>query len=251
MNHNLIEISSIHKADHSPSNSEFFVNLKNSHTIQSIKRVVVKQISIPNVFYNIYEANRYLTYKVGVTDKTISIPEGQYTYDLFKVALEAEMVAEGVSITLDSLTSRVTLAQTTPIEYYGVEDGKSSNGLAEVLGLIEGSGALVSSYTGTGIINLSGIQEVYIASLQLAHGNNLISSDTLSEPVICVVPMTGGFGEVVHYVSSHEELDEIQYPRHHSGKSLQNIDIRVLDKYGNLLNLRGHNINIILKIYHN
>jgi len=89
---------------------------------------------------------------------------------------------------------------------------------------------------------------VHIASKFLSKGNNFIDANKKQElPIIAMIPNAVSFGEIVHYETPHEDLDVINYE---SEANLQTIDIKLYDGEGNLLDLKGQNVNIILKIYY-
>ena len=88
---NLLRISSLDRdRAGSTSTSDFVVNYKNSSSIQSVKRISIKTVSIPNVFYNVNQWKNTFNYKIaGALQTPITVAIGQYTIDEYKTALVA------------------------------------------------------------------------------------------------------------------------------------------------------------------
>ncbi len=105
-------------------------------------------------------------------------------------------------------------------------------------------------YALEGFPNLSGVKEVFISSSKMSDGTHLVISKANNLPVFATVPITVGFGEFQSYISPSSPLDEVIFPSNTAGSNLRSIDVRVLDSYGNILDLAGLNIVIIFKAYH-
>lgn len=246
--HNLLRISS---KDRDPalsrSPSDFTISFGNSPGVQSVKRVVVKQISIPNTVYNINPNNNQFQYKTATSITIVTVPVGQYSISQFKTAFESALSGVGMTIDLNNITKKYEFATTTPIEYLSLAEG---NLMGDVLGIQTGSGADVGTFSANGLPNLSGLNEVYIQSNKLADNSNMISSANQATPVIACVPLTSEFGGYTHYLSSHDILDEVQYASQRLGKNLQQIDIKIVDRDGNIVDLHGLEFEMVLKMFY-
>lgn len=228
----------------STSTSDFVVNLNTQEGIQGVKSAIVKQVSIMNTFYNINDSNNTLTYNIASSPSAISISNGQYNITTLISALETAATGIGLTITQNTITGILALATTTAVEWLPLSQG---NAMAEVLGILEGSGSDVTNYIPKGLPNLSGIDNVFIQSKTLGE-NNLIGTNEGS--ILAVIPITTAFGVVTHYVSNHAEIDDIDSSSIQHGKNSQKIDIKLLDGRGNPIDLMGTHITIILKIYY-
>lgn len=258
MNHNLCFVSSQNKNDESISNSDFKVNFGNMTCIEAINKVVIKQIMIPNVFYNIDEkgyninndGNNRFTYSIGAVKNTITIPVGNYTITSLITALESDptLAGLGMSITLNPLTNKLEFTTTTPIQYL---DEKNGNRMARVLGIDNLTFGDVNNFTAQGFNNLSGIQQVFFQSQKISDGSNLVVPNGRCKPIFATIPITVGFGSYQHYITPHPEIDDVEYPSLRNGTTLREIDIQIVDRFDNILDLGGLDVIIILKIYHN
>jgi hypothetical protein len=215
----------------------------------------VKSVDVPNIFYNIRSSggkpnNVFRFQKTGVGVYDITIPEGQYTIAELITAIEALTTSFGMSITYNEKTLRLSFVTTTSIRYID-EDG--GNSMARVLGILISTplSADTLSYDSSGIIDLGGIDSVYIVSQALSDGTNMTVNEGRANAILAVIPLTVAFKQVEHWRCQHPELDSIEFPSQKAGSSLRTIDIKVVDKYGYELNLQGHDIVIIIKIYHN
>jgi hypothetical protein len=80
------------KDKQSGTNGDFTVQFNDS-SCQQVQKVLVKEIFVPNVFYNISDdgkrTNNTLTLSQnGLANITVTIPEGQYNIDLLMVELK-------------------------------------------------------------------------------------------------------------------------------------------------------------------
>jgi hypothetical protein len=160
---------------------------------------------------------------------------------------DATLAALGFNATFDAVTNKVNFTSTTTIKYLNEASG---NKMARTLGILTDSIGEVLSYGATGFVDLSGVQEVYIRSSKIADGSNMVNVDSLTSPIIAHIPITVPFGAWQHYLSEHPEIDDIEYPSLRLGNTLRKADIQVCDKYGNILDLGGLDITLIMKIYH-
>lgn len=247
MNHKILHISSKDKSG--GTNSNFRVNLSQHYWLQAAKSVVVKQITIPNVFYNVRSNAADFTYNIASVPSTVSVTPGNYNITDLMSALQAALIADGVvgaSITLDATTQKVVFASTTAIEYLT----ESDNPMAQILGITTGSGADVTSFNAPSLPDLTGVRNVLIASNTLGE-NNFLPTDQKVQDCVAIIPLTESFGAVIHYISQHTEIDDWDAVSQKNGKNISQIDIRVLDnKTKTELDLTNHDIDIILKIFY-
>lgn len=246
LRHNLLRISSKDRDSKADSTSDFTVHVNNSATLQQIRSVVVKQASIPYTFYNVTSDNNTFTYKIGGVASSFTIPEGQYNSASLIGALVTSGAAIVFGVTQSASTFAFTMTSTTAIQYLDI----SLNPMAEILGILYGQGSVgdVLTYTATGLPDLSGHANVYIESESLGRGNLLRTNGVMNNTLV-VVPMTVPFGFIEQYVTSHSDIDDVDNDEI-GGSSSQKIDIKLTDVNGNVLNLHGHHISLIIKIYY-
>ena len=244
--HKLLKISSHDRDTSSASTSDFVVILNNLTGVQGIKSVVVKHISIPNVFYNINAYNNTFTYNTGGAPIEVSIAEGQYTSTTFITAFETALAAVGMSVTLNAITSKFSFTTTTAITF----QDDLTNSMAGVLGILRGQGAVspTTSYTSGGVISLQGVQNVFLECTELAH-SNLLHSDERVTNSLCVIPINAPYGFTEHYVSSHTEIDDFDSHSKIQGMNIQKLTITLKDYKNNVLDLHGQHVMLTLKVY--
>jgi hypothetical protein len=255
MNSNLMLVSSQNKTLKNASTTNFTVNFGNNSSANTTTKLVVKSVDVPNIFYNIRSTggkpnNVFRFQKTGVGVYDITIPEGQYTITELITAIEALTTSFGMSIVYDEKTLKLSFTTTTTISYINEDEG---NSMARVLGILISTPPVSDtlSYDSTGIIDLGGIDSVYLVSQSLSDGTNMTVDEGRANAILAVIPLTVPFKQVEHWRCQHPELDCVEFPSQKAGSSLRTIDIKVVDKYGFELDLKGHDIVIIIKIYHN
>lgn len=244
--HKLLRISSRDRDNLSDSTSNFYVNVNNVKSLQTSKAVIVKQITLPNTMYNIDENNRSFTYSIGLSPTTIQIDVGQYNIDSLIIALQSAGINIGLEITQNERSKKLQFTTTTPIQYLDI----SFNPMAEVLGIDFGKGtdSDVNSFDATALPNLAGIKNVFIESQALGE-DNLIQSNSKIKNIIAIIPITTIFGGYEQYLTPHAEIDDNDN-KAHGGHNKQTIDITLRDSRNNIIDLNGHHIEIVLKIYY-
>lgn len=246
MNHKILHISS--KDKKTGDNHNFSLNLSNHYWTQNVKSIVIKQITIPHVFYNIHESNSSFTYNIASTPSTVTITQGDYTIANLLDALNTAMVADGVvgfTATQNTITKKIEFASTTAIEYLF-----TGNAMAETLGITAGNGSDVTTFNAQSLPKLQGVRNIAIVSSSLGQ-NNYLNTDQKIQDTIAIIPITETFGSIIHYLSPHTEIDDYDSLSQRNGTNISQIDIKVYDKDRNeLLDLTNHHIDIILKCYY-
>ena len=254
MNHNLCKITSFNKVGATDTNDDFSVNFENHRSLHQIVKIIVKSVDIPNVFYNINSFgysldnlgnNTYRWIDNAYITQTVVLAVGQYTIAEFITALN--LLLPDHSYALDPVSKKMVGTAGATITYLDRSDG---NLMATALGIKTSSPAPELVHTAQNLPQLEGIESVYILS-NTAGQSNLLSPNSNTFPLLIHIPLTVPFGAIEHYVSPQDKLDSITYPNYSNGISFRKLDIKVVDKYGHRLDLAGHDINIILKIYHN
>jgi hypothetical protein len=246
--HKLLHISSKDKS--SGINSNFRLNLSQNYWLQSAKSIIVKHITIPHVFYNITADKASFTYEIANVPSTVNITPGNYKISELLSALTTAVVGDGVvgfTATLNPITEKIEFTSTTAIEYLDEVDG---NAMASILGIMTGSGSDVNVFNAQAIPNLSGVQNIGIASSCFGE-NNALSSDKKIQDLIAIVPVTVSFGDVIQYITQHDDIDDFDTPSQKLGKNCTQVDIRVLDMDTKQeLDLTNHDIDLVFKIFY-
>ena len=258
-NANLVKVSSEDRDPESISASDFIVSYNNAPCMGNINRLAIKNIIVPNVFYNINNTgyNRFNTgnhelFIKNITTNTpfsIAITPGNYTISQLITVINTQLSLSGagLSVTEDPVTKKLVFTSSGGLFAY------SKDGMGGYLGMINpppftGPGTLI--YTLEGFPNLSGVKEIYISSARMSDGSHLVIPFGSTLPVIAAVPISVGFGEFQTYIAPNIELDEIIFPSYSAGSNLRTIDIQVRDTFGNILDTGGLSTTITFKAVH-
>jgi len=256
----LLVISSQDKDDPTSSNSDFNVTLKESYYTQNVLRVLVKEITIPNVFPNI-RGSDYGTSQNNILDFNepaplqVILPEGQYLINSSNPLLDFTSILETAMTSVSVATISVSYNElTNKIVFEVANDGSpnitipASTPMASVLGITEDLTipATATPTSPSGQVDLSGYQNVYVHSKEIddTHG---IDGDSgliaLTDPVSLA---DAPFGSYAYKQENDDELASIVYE---DVRNLSRMRIVLRDNLGNKLPIGTHTMNIVLKIY--
>ena len=246
----LVTISSDDKDPDSVSNSNFQVTLKESYYTQNINRILVKECTVPNCFYNLSDGtnngkqNNQMSYSYLNFTNSFAVPPGQYNIDQFMSALVFEFLATGhiVVITQDELTQKLIF--NFPAETITIF---SNSSIAPVLGVTENLICPLGGPTSPQFTpDLSGINAVNVHSAVLGESNGIDGNSGLINLLERVSLHDIPFGSFGYKQNNDNDLAMVSYSQ---PKNLQRIDIRLRDTQGNILNIGTKKMSIILKVY--
>ena len=266
----LLRISSKDRTLESPS--KYQITFKtNDNDLHQIKRVVLKSAIIPNSQYNIHQYNNTFYFNEAVsqnnsevTDGVVNeqasieiisggvaedekdeevgryiIPVGQYTISMLISTLENTI--PGLTITQSPLTKKLTLTYSSPFSVL-VND---KNPLARVLGITEDI-ENVSTYSCKSLPDLSGLENIYIASQTLSNHSAMICNDKQKQSVFCSVGINVPFGQTMILEEDSISLD---YTDFYAPRNISTIDITLLDENNNVLDLNGLDWVLTFRVY--
>ena len=267
----LLRISSKDKSPESPSKYQITYKT-NDNDLHQIRRVVLKSAIIPNSQYNIHHNNNtfYFNQPVPqnnsdeVTDGVVNehatieiisggvaedekdeevgryiIPVGQYTISMLISTLE-NMIS-GLAITQSPLTKKLTLTYSSPFSVL-VND---KNPMARVLGITEDIDQL-STYSCKSLPDLSGLENIYIASQTLSNHSAMICNDKQKQSIFCSVGINVPFGQTMILEEDSISLD---YTDFYAPRNISTIDITLLDENNNVLDLNGLDWVLTFRVY--
>jgi hypothetical protein len=231
----------------SETNSKFSIEVPPYS--QEFSQVVGFQLisaTVPNVFYNIGNADKF-EYILGGTSYTTTIPEGQYTASTFltavEVAVNADVGGTGFSAILDPLTYKVTLTFSGNVSIRASTDNtifrKLGFGFDDIL--YSGTNVLISP----SVISLQGPDICFIRSPDLSSGSSDFDRPG-DKDTICSVILDKPFGSACSYESS-DSSSTLQ--RYRNARGITSINIDIVDRFGKELDIGKMDLNIIGKIY--
>ena len=245
----LITISSDDKDSDSVSNSNFWVTLKENYYTQNITRILIKEATVPNCFYNISDGtnngkkNDILNYIDGKVNKSLEIIPGQHNIDQFITVLTSAFLAYGtvVVITQDPITQTLMFNFTTVVTLL------YNSPMAPVIGLTEDLPCVLGVPTHSWFPpDLSGVNAVNIHSSILGESNGIDGNSGLINLLERVSLHDVPYGSFGYKQNNDSDLAQVTYAQ---PKNLQRIDIRLRDVSGNILNIGTKKMSIVLKCY--
>ena len=170
------------KDKQSGTNGRFTVQFNDS-SCQQVQKVLVKEIFVPNLFYNISNEvgrkNNTLTFSQnGLANITVTVPEGQYTVDNLITTLKGlidGVLIDGVIVTItkNNITFKLTFTFTGAgtVANNNVQFFVATSTISPVIGL-ENDTASTNILVMNDIYNLVGSEYVQIHSDQVGeiHG---------------------------------------------------------------------------------
>jgi hypothetical protein len=232
------------------STSSCIFNLPNIEVRQDEKAYInVKQAVIPFSWYNVNETNNKLNMLIGgVNMYSLSIPFGNYNINQLISYLSSQISLfpgndKALTIAYSIQTNKLTftqihhtlrlLATSTCFELLGFNEGTqydatNTSGTIYVLNSVNG-------------INLFVVRQVYIASDNFIL-NNVNASNPNDSNILASVCVTGNPNSVIQY-----ENTTTRHLIHHLN-NITNLQIKLLDQDGDLLNLNGVNWSITLEL---
>lgn len=245
----LITISSDDKDADSNSNSDFFVSLKEKFYTQQIQRIMIKEATVPNCFYNLSDGvnngkqNNVLDYNDSKNAQTFTIMPAQYNIDQFILALTDGFASntDVVVITQDELTQKLifNFTQTTTIF--------ASSLIAPVLGLTENITCPAGVPTSPQFPpDLSGINAVNIHSTAIGEAHGIDANTGLISLVERVSLHDIPYGSFGYKQNNDSDLATIYFEQ---PRNLNRIDIRLRDTQGKILNIGTKKMSLVIKVY--
>jgi hypothetical protein len=239
----LLRIDSRDRNSGTPTN---FNSHLNDYLLHNIQRVLLKSVFIPNTAYNVSIYKNTLVYDAGSGQQTLTVPIGQYNLtelmdeliSLFALAIPAVTL----SYSYDTKTSKLLLNTIPATILYGAEST-----ISDLLGMGNQTLGLSGVHALPNVINLSGLQKVYIGSHTMAKGTTMTSTDERHIKIFTEIPITVPYGAIQHRVL--DSINSIDETSHSIPFNVSSPDITLFDQDLNVLELNGSEWQIVLKVY--
>ena len=236
------------------TNTNFTVQF-NDNITQSVVKIQVLDVFIPNQFYNIDSSNNYIEYKQGINlvNFNDTITPGQYNIDQLITALETKINAQltggaATTITKNEFTNQLTFTTAGAVPVNNQLQLIDTSTIKEILGFEQTTGSL-DILTLPFAWNLNPLQYVQVHSQDLASSNGLDGGASATISLLETVSLVETpYGGVAHYEALDSELVEIIYD---DVRVLNQIRIKLRNASGRLLELPdNHHVTIIVKAYY-
>ena len=250
-----VTISSDDKDSPSMTNSNFTATLASMQDLTNVTKVIVSQIMVRNVFYNVRTGiNDTLNlYRDGVLDNTLVVPEGFWEAN--------DLIAYIIAGFPTAMFGGVGYELNIEIQPNGKWHMYLYNGSYGMLGI--GNASTLAGLLGFGYPqlpvdhiyasywpDLEGLGSLYIMSDKVGSGNLLESTSNQQGKVrscLAIVPIVAEFQALNVWRSLDSEIDSIYYER---PRNLSSIDIRIENDVGTIVDIGNTEIKVQLKIFY-
>ena len=237
------------------SNTDFVLSFNDS-SIQQVSKVLIKDLFIPNLFYNVNERNNVLFFKQNAEAiKSIILPLGQYNVDTLaadlKIQLESQLVfGTVVDITRSNITYKYTFTFSGAVSPANnqVIFYQDTSTVRDVIGLLQTTSPASNIIVMDTVFNLKGIEIVQVHSPEIGEMHGLDAGATGYISLLETVSLaTTPFGSVAHRQNNDDELAMILYEQ---PKNLSIVRIVIRDEQGVKLTLPDNaHVSVMLKIF--
>jgi hypothetical protein len=255
-----VVISSDDKDSGSISNSNFKVTLRERYSTQSVDRISIAEIIVPNCFYNISDgdvkkgngpANNVLIFSSILTGNlTVTLTAGQYNILQLIAFLQSNMdtalAPYGINVVINrsDITNLLSFAFSAESwTFYGFSSMSSVLGFIDDVGPYNSSSTVLLPYPP----DLSGINSVYIHSEALSDGSGIDANKGIINLVDAVSLHNVPYGTFAYKQTTDDAFALINYTM---PRNLNVIDIRLRDREGNLLDIGTKRLTLIIKMYY-
>lgn len=202
-------------------------------------RIALKQITIPKSWYDVPNGLNTFKLKVGASESVMSIPYGNYTIVTLDTAIKKMFTDASLNISFvySPLLNKFQCNNNTG----AVIQFEFERGMAHVMGFEKGSKFATNSY-GPGAfetpncIFLSTVTKLYLQTSMCD------TSDFLQEIIVC--PLYPG-AAMIFYENGNYDVNSRTY----TGAMHTSHNFRLLDSYGQVVDLNGIDLTFTLVIY--
>jgi len=243
-----VRISNLNRISGTPSN--FAVDMSNDIDLHLSKHIWLESVSLPHVFYNITSKNNDLVIDYGGLH-IIDVPPGFYSVSqliaILKSKIDIFIAPDIVTITLDSITSKLSFVFTNPNAQFFSADSNTLSTMSPYLGITANSASNIVSFTGQEIPNLSGPRMIYIHSKELNLSNTMLSSNR-NVSSFASIPVNVPFLSTISYQTLGSEINYINLQ---GIKDITNVNIKLRLGDGTIANLGdNHEMIIVFKVFY-
>ncbi len=240
------------------SNSQFEINLpSNTRGMRQVIASVPISFHCTNLFYNVTDAQ--FLFNDGISDKVVTVSDGQYTIDEFMAAFVTSYNAvTGLAMVylpttdanpdIDPITAVIDLDFKQQITFTASDE----NNIGIILGFsfdnveytTDGAGLITSPYP----VDISGVDAVYLHSRSLSTGaTDLDTKENVEYFPYLQVPLDAAFGCPIFWKSTSNASFIHKYV---TPRDISSIAISLRDNRGRLLNVQNSDWSLLLKVYY-
>lgn len=247
-------INSKFRTNNSTNSSDFEYRL--NRPIEHVHRIGVRRVILPFSYY-VFD-NKSFNFDEGSGPLTITL-NGNFTKSEIETELKTQLDLVGsdtYTVSIDQNTYLITISSTGSFSL----DFNVNDSAFDPLGFDETTYSTASSHTSPNAVNLNGPLSLFVKSNKLCSGTRgkFINQNQISN-VIFEITVAVSPNEIILSQTATPIMIQYVQDRHYKdaqsvnqnskfGKTLDSIDIMIIDDRGNNINLNGRNIILELDV---
>ena len=237
------------------SKSTILSVVKGQSAFNRVRAIQVLSVNVTNTALTLPHDLNFIRYDHHPESKSTGFPLSYGSYDSIQDLVDAYNAYVGkneakfhkrtgtVSITFGGdpvwiHAEGATLGDKTPITF-------QNNPIAYIFGF-RYTTELAQKHTGHVVADLHLSKSYSITCPELSHGR-AINQKSRASTIIHTIPLTGDFGDVLHFEAEPSYAGIIDFD---SMRSVNSMTFKLIDSYGNLVDLLGTDWSIKVKIFH-
>lgn len=213
--------------------------------IGGFTKIELLSFNVANIQYNIDSTNNKIYFNDGAGDLVATLPSAAYNYlnlpPAIVDALEA-VSSNAYTVSYDDSTFKITV--TVSSGTFGFQFGTyTTASAAAILGFLQTDTAMASSHTSYNSINLSLPPYFYV---QIPEFGTHVRSSLSGDWGTFIINTSGNSGDITQFnmFSNYQLLEAFQH------SSLSTVNVTLKNRGGTLLDVRGTEWSIILKLHY-
>lgn len=223
------------------TSSSYFVFMP-SRVFKNVTSIKLTSFEFPNVFYTFSAVRGNTT--LYIDGAPITIPDGNYSIDDLITTLNNHLPA-GVTVQYSSVTNRVTFSKASSFNLSFSNIAPIGNGIGYNLGFTNFNYSSLTSYTAEYLPDVIQDTYVYLA----INDYNLVEHQEYGQThfdAFAKITLPTGKGAVIYDNNySNSSTKEYHFPQ---PVNISRFEIKVLDSYGQVLDLQGANFSMTLEL---
>jgi len=233
--HYILKIDSRDSINYGVTTNPLQISL-NNHSSSKIERIILKNASIPNVFYNINMYNN----KLMVGSTLITFPIGHYNINDLITYFNTNVV--GCVLSFNTFLNKYVFTSSSNLLFVA-----NQSTILYVLGLNDNVDYTLSIgvQTASFMPDLSGVRNIHVETS--FSQMNVLDSKGFYKSYIANIAVDVSYLNIIHYINQQLELDEVIRSKTYS-QNLNTLTITLRDNKGNLLDLQNQHYELNFKV---
>ena len=213
--------------------------------IGGFNKVELLNFSVPIIQYNIDSSNNLVYFNDGSSDWVATLSSGAYTYITLPIELKRAMddvSSQSFDVSYSEITFKLSVTVTS-VASFKFTFSNTSNSAARILGFQNSDTSLAATHTSFFSLNLSLPMYFFV---QIPELGTHVKSSSQNDWGTFVLTTSGNSGDILTFnmFSGYQLLESFQH------SSLSSVNIRLVNSGGELLDLRGLDWIMVLKLHY-